>query len=268
MPGFRCLQMYEHPQNVLLVKLINANLDLLAVHKEAAAGASAGLPRRHALRSRVGSAGAPAQRHLCWTGVGCRCKEAHPGTLFVRAGAHKRRLAPTRPTPPAEETAQAQLGKSLRLWLDLQNSLNALIDSNSGSAVCAVPLTLPSQRLTLDPPCPAAAPACALLWASCNCHADPHLLFRLGSLEVPCVQWRTHTSLTLLCQCARLNQHAPTGAHAPAADNTHGVSGIKQQLEKKEGLFRKNMMGKRVNFAARSGGLLGGFPPTSGGAQA
>lgn len=28
--------------------------------------------------------------------------------------------------------------------------------------------------------------------------------------------------------------------------------GIRQQLEKKEGLFRKNMMGKRVNFAARS----------------
>ncbi|OCK74654.1 beta and beta-prime subunits of DNA dependent RNA-polymerase [Lepidopterella palustris CBS 459.81] len=30
------------------------------------------------------------------------------------------------------------------------------------------------------------------------------------------------------------------------------AEGIKQQLEKKEGLFRKNMMGKRVNFAARS----------------
>ena len=30
------------------------------------------------------------------------------------------------------------------------------------------------------------------------------------------------------------------------------LQGIRQQLEKKEGLFRKNMMGKRVNFAARS----------------
>ncbi|KAH9869363.1 hypothetical protein IAQ61_006569 [Plenodomus lingam] len=30
------------------------------------------------------------------------------------------------------------------------------------------------------------------------------------------------------------------------------ADGIKQRLEKKEGLFRKNMMGKRVNFAARS----------------
>ena len=28
--------------------------------------------------------------------------------------------------------------------------------------------------------------------------------------------------------------------------------GIKQLLEKKQGLFRKHMMGKRVNFAARS----------------
>ncbi|KAL2844213.1 hypothetical protein BJX68DRAFT_149866 [Aspergillus pseudodeflectus] len=38
-----------------------------------------------------------------------------------------------------------------------------------------------------------------------------------------------------------------TGAAAAKAPN-----GIKQILEKKEGLFRKNMMGKRVNFAARS----------------
>lgn len=30
------------------------------------------------------------------------------------------------------------------------------------------------------------------------------------------------------------------------------VDGVKQRLEKKEGLFRMNMMGKRVNFAARS----------------
>ena len=30
------------------------------------------------------------------------------------------------------------------------------------------------------------------------------------------------------------------------------VDGVKQKLEKKEGLFRMNMMGKRVNFAARS----------------
>ncbi|BDD64349.1 hypothetical protein MPDQ_000327 [Monascus purpureus] len=38
-----------------------------------------------------------------------------------------------------------------------------------------------------------------------------------------------------------------SGPMAAAAPN-----GIKQILEKKEGLFRKNMMGKRVNFAARS----------------
>lgn len=40
----------------------------------------------------------------------------------------------------------------------------------------------------------------------------------------------------------------PSGGPAGKAS----ADGIKQQLEKKEGLFRKNMMGKRVNFAARS----------------
>lgn len=102
---------YEHPQNTLLVKLINGNLDLLAASKGEGLGplAAAGL----------------------------------------------------------SNDAQANLGRTLRQWLGLQNSLNALFDSS-------------------------------------------------------------------------------------AADETHGVPGIRQQLEKKEGLFRKNMMGKRVNFAARS----------------
>lgn len=36
------------------------------------------------------------------------------------------------------------------------------------------------------------------------------------------------------------------------ASGRQAPDGIKQKLEKKEGLFRKNMMGKRVNFAARS----------------
>ncbi|KAL4914939.1 hypothetical protein BDW62DRAFT_135421 [Aspergillus aurantiobrunneus] len=40
------------------------------------------------------------------------------------------------------------------------------------------------------------------------------------------------------------------GLSGSAAANS--ANGIKQILEKKEGLFRKNMMGKRVNFAARS----------------
>ena len=37
-----------------------------------------------------------------------------------------------------------------------------------------------------------------------------------------------------------------------SAGGSAAGAGIKQQLEKKEGLFRKHMMGKRVNFAARS----------------
>ena len=43
---------------------------------------------------------------------------------------------------------------------------------------------------------------------------------------------KIHQILTLMLRCGR--------------------QGIRQQLEKKEGLFRKNMMGKRVNFACRS----------------
>eukprot|EP00873_Tetraselmis_striata_P042277 jgi/Tetstr1/462541/TSEL_007530.t2 len=39
---------------------------------------------------------------------------------------------------------------------------------------------------------------------------------------------------------------------AEKASAAKGAVGIRQGLEKKEGLFRKNMMGKRVNFAARS----------------
>lgn len=38
----------------------------------------------------------------------------------------------------------------------------------------------------------------------------------------------------------------------PSASGPQKDQGIKQVLEKKEGLFRMNMMGKRVNFAARS----------------
>lgn len=39
---------------------------------------------------------------------------------------------------------------------------------------------------------------------------------------------------------------------SPAAQGRLPPPGVKQALEKKEGLFRKHMMGKRVNFAARS----------------
>ena len=38
----------------------------------------------------------------------------------------------------------------------------------------------------------------------------------------------------------------------PSPFNRQSEQGVKQLLEKKEGLFRMNMMGKRVNFAARS----------------
>ncbi len=56
----------------------------------------------------------------------------------------------------AEETAQAQLGRSLRLWLDLQNSLNALVDSTSGEASALLLWwcpTTPSPGTVTTAPC-------------------------------------------------------------------------------------------------------------------
>lgn len=38
---------------------------------------------------------------------------------------------------------------------------------------------------------------------------------------------------------------------APKQGGKEAAPGIRQLLEKKEGLFRKHMMGKRVNYAAR-----------------
>ncbi|KAF8073189.1 rpa1 [Scenedesmus sp. PABB004] len=49
----------------------------------------------------------------------------------------------------------------------------------------------------------------------------------------------------------RLQNEVNALIDSTAADNTD-QAGVRQQLEKKEGLFRKNMMGKRVNYAARS----------------
>lgn len=47
-------------------------------------------------------------------------------------------------------------------------------------------------------------------------------------------------------------RHSPITAAWSSCLNPGMLQGIRQQLEKKEGLFRKNMMGKRVNFACRS----------------
>jgi hypothetical protein len=68
----------------------------------------------------------------------------------------------------------------------------------------------------------------------------------------------------IACDTARLGNPAeqfssydtPTSQVNALFDSSNAgvgaAAGIKQLLEKKEGLFRKHMMGKRVNFAARS----------------
>ena len=53
--------------------------------------------------------------------------------------------------------------------------------------------------------------------------------------------------------CVRLQNAVNSLIDSSKSTNKHEeVPGVRQLLEKKEGLFRKNMMGKRVNYAARS----------------
>lgn len=59
-------------------------------------------------------------------------------------------------------------------------------------------------------------------------------------------QWR-NAAIQLQQNVNGLVDQNPNPALGRANEN-----GIKQRLEKKEGIFRKNMMGKRVNYAARS----------------
>ena len=80
---------YEHPQNTLLAKIVNGNLDLLAASRAAGGGGG-------------GAAGGAAG------GVG--------GVGGVGGAA---------------EAEQAALGRSLRVWLDMQNSINALFDTST-----------------------------------------------------------------------------------------------------------------------------------------
>ena len=49
-----------------------------------------------------------------------------------------------------------------------------------------------------------------------------------------------------------MNTLLDTNAAGPAAANAGQGAGLQQLIEKKEGIFRMNMMGKRVNYAARS----------------
>lgn len=58
-----------------------------------------------------------------------------------------------------------------------------------------------------------------------------------------------HAQFLKLADSCRQNLMTTSGLALPGF---FAPQGIRQQIEKKEGLFRKNMMGKRVNFAARS----------------
>lgn len=81
----------------------------------------------------------------------------------------------------------------------------------------------------------------------CGRIAQIHSSLREGTGDVN----RLHQAWTELQEAVNAlidkNKNPVQGAAAKRNED-----GIKQKLEKKEGLFRKNMMGKRVNYAARS----------------
>lgn len=215
--------MYEHPQNVLLLRLINANLDLLAVHKEVAVegqspGAKAGCVATAAAATALAAA-APPSLH------------GRSGARLLQGGRQhaeraKRLIESILPSPAAEEAAQAQLGKSLRLWLDLQNSLNALVDSNAGAgAACgcwAVPPQALSQPLGFCSSTQAAVDPCGVAHKSKTtrvCHV-PACALRVVPAQAAPVRSPARRAHHARC---RSRQHARRGRHQADAGEEGGA---------------------------------------------
>jgi DNA-directed RNA polymerase I subunit RPA1 len=116
------------------------------------------------------------------------------------------------------------LSRVLSSWIDLQNAVNGYIDSRSVRASVCVR-------------------ACVLV---CAALADCVAALQVESEEPhrPPIQ-PTHPRI-----------YPPTASHRSKEANArlggnNTTPGIRQGLEKKEGLFRMHMMGKRVNFACR-----------------
>ncbi|KAL9125817.1 MAG: hypothetical protein Q9217_005037 [Psora testacea] len=74
----------------------------------------------------------------------------------------------------------------------------------------------------------------------------------VGSEEIPIQRERIFRDLQTSWVALQDAVNSMIDNPGQVALSRQNVDGIKQKLEKKEGLFRKHMMGKRVNFAARS----------------
>jgi DNA-directed RNA polymerase I subunit RPA1 len=109
--------------------------------------------------------------------------------------------------------AADDLSRVLSTWIDLQNAVNAYIDSRCVEC---------SEGDTIN--------VCASV-IICACHG-----------------WRG----VALKHGGRVGVWSSKDAKGRGGRSSDGTLGIKQLLEKKEGLFRMHMMGKRVNFACRS----------------
>ncbi|GAA5924234.1 hypothetical protein JCM10213_004528 [Rhodosporidiobolus nylandii] len=82
---------------------------------------------------------------------------------------------------------------------------------------------------------------------------DPEFLGADGKPRFDLVRVTTQMYESLIDLQVSVNSMMDSGKNPmPLRQGKLPPAGVKQLLEKKEGLFRKNMMGKRVNYAARS----------------
>jgi len=235
-------------ESALLRFVYGAELGSAAALAESAGASGPDGVRRYA-RASGGARAAAAEAVLRATlGAGGRGVEAlaaaaaaEPGggglhrAFFLRALA----VAPNRFRPPSvlgeqrfEHAQNVVLARVINAALSLQSSSEALRQMAGGGAAAAA---APAPPGVGDDDAPAAAATAAALAAL----ADADAAVRASELQ------------RFASACLRLQNEVNALIDSTTAENAE-QPGIRQQLEKKEGLFRKNMMGKRVNFAARS----------------
>ncbi|CAI6004571.1 unnamed protein product [Closterium sp. NIES-65] len=201
----------EHAQNVFLTKILEANLFITQIGREAAATAAAAAAGNAA--TSAGSAGAG-------TGAEGEGGGQQLAKLVYTAGVDGGGGA----AAEGAEIGATEVRKAAIAWLQLQHHVNCFLDSSLSSQ--KDPANGIRQQLERKE-------GGAVLSAAI--YAGPSSPVPLPNPSNP-IQLPTPRFPTNAC----------------AGSQKDPVNGIRQQLERKEGLFRMNMMGKRVNYACRS----------------
>ncbi|CAI7834453.1 unnamed protein product, partial [Closterium sp. NIES-53] len=129
------------------------------------------------------------------------------------------------------EIGATEVRKAAIAWLQLQHHVNCFLDSSLSEWLWEGRLN--DKRHTA---------AAGELGAAVPNETAPSIipLFPLPHLSIP----NLHST--------PFAAPVPSLSHLVAGSQKDPANGIRQQLERKEGLFRMNMMGKRVNYACRS----------------